>query len=79
MAADTVSAGEAYITNLPDSLGERAVKRYRGIALPARSWLVNRTFFWKTTVADRGLHWLWFRAVLSDGATDSLAVEVVVR
>ncbi len=77
-AADTVRAGEAFITNLPDSLCEQPVTSYRGIALPARSWLMGRTFFWKTSQADRGAHSVWFRAIFSDGKSDSLSVGVFV-
>ncbi len=76
---DTILAGQTFITNLPDSLHEEAVKRFRGIRLPARSWLLNRAFFWRTTENDRGTHEIWFRAVMMDESVDSISVGVVVR
>ena len=77
--ADTIRAGETFITNLPDSLAGQGVEQYTGVALPARSWLLKRSFFWRTRVADRGNHILWFRASLSDGKTDSLDLSIVVE
>jgi len=76
---DTVRAGDTFITNLPDSLAGQEIDRYIGVALPARSWLLKKSFFWKTRTADRGNHTLWFRAFLSDGRTDSLNLSVVIE
>ncbi len=78
-AADTVKSGQTFITNLPDSLYGQSVVRYRGITLPARSWLLKRSFFWKTSASDRGDHEFWFRALLKDETTDSLSIRVTVK
>lgn len=79
---DTITVGDLFITNLPDSINGLPSTRYIGIELPARSWLLNRTFFWKTSEADRGDHALWFY-VFRDGDSaapaDSIAVHVIVR
>ena len=75
---DTVKAGQVYITNLPDSLSGTRVDRYQGIELPAFSWLLDRSFFWRTSIQDKGNHELWFRAFLSDESVDSVAVNVVI-
>ena len=77
--ADTVRAGQTYITNLPDSVSGIPVLRYRGIALPPKSWLINQSFFWRTDVMDRGLHELWFRAYLTDSSVDSLSLLIAVE
>ena len=71
VARDTVRAGETFIANLPDSLGGRAVISYRGVALPAFSMLIEKSFFWRTQETDRGEHEFWFRATLASG-DDSL-------
>ena len=77
--ADTVKSGQTFITNLPDSVAGQPVLRYRGIALPARSWLMRQSFFWKTSDQDRGAHTIWFRAFLKDESVDSLSVQVIVK
>lgn len=56
-AADTlrysVPAGEALIVNLPPRhRGNEA--SYRLLKAPALSWLVDRSFFWRTTAGERG-------------------------
>jgi len=77
--ADTILAGQTYITSLPDSLNGHFVVHLRGVSLPAYSWLVQKSFFWRTSTRDRGDHEFWFRAVLDDERVDSLAVRVRVE
>ena len=82
IAADTVRAGELFVTNLPDSINGMRSVRYTGIVLPTRSWLLNQTFFWRTSEADRGDHALWFyvfRESEIDMPADSLAIHVTIR
>ena len=79
VSADTVKSGQTFITNLPDSVSGQSVVRYRGIELPARSWLMKQSFFWKTSERDRGEHEFWFRAYLKDESMDSLMVQVIVE
>ncbi len=76
---DTIIAGQTFIANLPDSLHKQAVKQFRGIKLPARSRLLNRAFFWRTTEKDRGTHEIWFRAIMMDESMDSISLGVVIR
>lgn len=77
--ADTIIAGQTFITNLPDSVHGQVVKQFRGIKLPAQSWLLNRAFFWRTTQKDRGTHEIWFRAILMDESVDSVSIGVVIQ
>ena len=80
--ADTVEAGEVFITNFPDSINGLRSVRYAGIELPTRSWLRNKTFFWRTTESDRGDHALWFYVFREDAAdvpADSVAIQVTIR
>ena len=80
--ADTIMAGEVFITNLPDSIDGMRSVRYAGIELPTRSWLRNQTFFWKTTESDRGDHALWFYVFREDDMVipaDSVVIHVTVR
>jgi hypothetical protein len=73
-----VQAGEPLLVTLPDEHRGREA-RYRVLDAPALSWLVDRSFYWRTLPAERGvLHVLFERTV--DGAepdTLVLAVELV--
>jgi len=80
--ADTVEAGEVFITNFPDSINGLRSVRYAGIELPTRSWLRNKTFFWRTSESDRGDHALWFYVFREDDAdvpADSVEIHVTIR
>jgi len=80
--ADTIMAGEVFITNLPDSIDGMRSVRYAGIELPTRSWLRNQTFFWKTTESDRGDHALWFYVFREADMVipaDSVVIHVTIR
>jgi hypothetical protein len=82
VVADTirtaVQAGEALIVTLPErhAGGEAA---YRVLEAPALSWLVDRSFFWQTLPAERGLRLIVFERTARGAAADTLvlAVEVV--
>jgi len=64
--ADTLDAGDTFITVLPDSLNQRPVIAYSAKQLPLMSWLRGRSFFWKTSSKDVGLHSFRFLAELQD-------------
>ena len=48
-----VRAGETLIVALPAAPGG-AEATYRAVEAPALSWLVDRSFMWKTLAAERG-------------------------
>ncbi len=62
--ADTVLAGRAFITQLPDSIDGLALSRYSAARLPLFSWLKDTSFVWATSEKDRGRH-----AIESDAHT----------
>lgn len=54
--ADTVTAGDVFVIQLPDSVSGVAIEKYSSDRLPLKSWLVERSFFWSTSLEDRGSH-----------------------
>ena len=48
-----VRAGETLIVALPATVGGAEVT-YRAVEAPALSWLVDRSFLWRTLAAERG-------------------------
>lgn len=84
--SDTVNAGDLFVVNLPDSISGVPVYEYAARSLPLRSWLLKKSFFWRTTDSDRGDHaltFLVFHEARSAGAesvpSDSVLVDVTVR
>jgi hypothetical protein len=84
--SDTVEAGHLFVTNLPDSISGMPVYEYAARALPLRSWLLKKSFFWKTSEADRGDHALTFYVFHEERSedadanpADSIIVNVVVK
>jgi hypothetical protein len=84
--SDTVEAGHLFVTNLPDSISGMPVYEYAARVLPLRSWLLKKSFFWKTNEADRGDHALTFyvfhevRSEDTDASpADSIIVRIVVK
>lgn len=73
-----VQAGEILIFALPDSLAGRPVAAYAVVRAPALSWLVDRSFFWRTLEQDDGRHALRLAATFADRTTDTLVVSVHV-
>lgn len=60
---DSVTAGNVYIRQLPDSIDGVPVSTYTATRLPLRSWLLDKSFFWATEEVDRGEHTLDLRAI----------------
>jgi hypothetical protein len=81
--ADSVTAGDVYIRQLPDSINGMAVSTYTATRLPLRSWLLDKSFFWVTKEEDRGEHTFDLRAIPISGrdSVDSFPfpLHVVVR
>ncbi len=75
----TVRAGETLILALPDTLGARPVASYAVVRAPARSWLVDRSFLWRTLPRDAGTHRLLFEAAFAEAPPETLAVRVTVE
>jgi hypothetical protein len=80
--ADTVrrrvAAGEPLIMTLPGALSDRPVAAYRLLQAPALSWLVGRSFFWRTRPEDAGTHVLLVRAAFDQPPPDTLTILVDV-
>ena len=75
--SDTTAAGSVLIRALPDSIAGEAVASYRAIVIPARGWLVDRSFFWRVPSDARGPYTFLFGAVRAT-ATDSVRLQVTV-
>lgn len=56
-----VRVGEAFVTQLPDTLAGRPVTGYVTDRTPTTSWLTGTAFFWRPRPADAGTHRLVFR------------------
>lgn len=75
----TAPAGRVFITALPDTLGGRAVAAYALLQAPALSWLVDRSFFWRTRPEDAGRTLLLFEARHAAPPADTLAILVTLE
>jgi|GEM_PF-2159658 len=74
-----VQSGEVLIFNLPSSFGTRRMERYRLKQAPALSWLVDRSYFWRTLSKDVGEHTLIFEATAVGSTLEDIYVVVDVR
>lgn len=72
---DTVRAGDTFILQLPDSLSGDKIMTWELEMPPLRSWVRDRSFFWKTSAEDLGVHELRFQAILAEGS-DTLAYPI---
>ncbi len=81
--AETLSyiaqAGEVLIFNLPELLDGRKIDEYRIKEAPALSWLVKRSFFWRTLPKDVGKHEVLLNALVNGSAMESVVVEIEIR
>ncbi|WP_457651282.1 hypothetical protein [Rhodocaloribacter sp.] len=75
----TVRAGETLILALPDSLDARPVAAYAVVRAPALSWLVDRSFLWRTRPGDAGTHRFLFEAAFAEAPPETLVVRVNVE
>lgn len=81
--AETLSyvsqAGEVLIFNLPATLGQRKIDSYTITKAPALSWLVQKSFFWRTLPKDAGKHEILFKAVAGGSNVEDVVVQVEIR
>ncbi len=69
-----MTSGEPLVTLLP---GEDDVT-FRVLRAPALSWLVGRSFYWKTLPAERGREYVLIERSRGDVVRDTLVVVVEV-
>ena len=79
-AADTlhyqVRAGAPFLVVLPATAGGRPAT-YRAVSAPAMSWLVDRSFYWKTLPTERGTMPIVFEQTAASDERLVLMVEIV--
>lgn len=73
----TIRAGETLIVALPPRLAGSEV-RYEVEQAPALSWLVDRSFMWRTLTQERGTLPVRFRRFGNRGGSDSLVLLVEI-
>lgn len=82
IAADTlrydVRAGEPLLVALPAQVRGQAVE-YELDRAPALSWLVDRSFMWKTTPGERGVLLIRIRRTAAGADMAPLVLLVTVR
>lgn len=71
---ETVPAGEPLIMTLPP----RTNASYAPLRVPALSWLVDRSFVWRTRPEDTGMHTMTFTVTANSASADTLVVQVRV-
>jgi hypothetical protein len=72
-----VRAGETLIVALPGRIGGSEVS-YEVIEAPALSWLVDRSFMWRTLSRERGTLPVRLRRTLSGRAAEDLVLLVEI-
>jgi hypothetical protein len=79
VVADTlfarVQAGEPLVLSLPETYRGGAAE-YRLLRAPALSWLVDRSFFWRTLPAERGLMFVLVERIASGVQPDTLVLAI---
>ena len=73
----SVRAGETLIVALPPRVAGAEV-RYEIDQAPALSWLVDRSFLWRTLAQERGTLPVRFRRLGAAGGTDALVLLVEI-
>ena len=74
-----VQAGEVLIFNLPELLDGKKIDEYKIKRAPALSWLVKRSFFWRTLAKDVGEHEVLLNAMVNGSSVESVVVEIEIR
>lgn len=81
--AETLSyvsqAGQVLIFNLPENIGQRKIDAYRIRKAPALSWVVKRSFFWRTLPKDAGKHEVLLQALVNGLAVEQVVVLIDIR
>lgn len=70
----SVRSGEPLVTALP---GEPA-STYRVLRAPALSWLVGRSFYWRTLPAERGREFVLIERRIRGEPQDTLVLVITV-
>lgn len=82
-ASDTltyfISSGEILIVNLPDLYRGFDIERYEIRSAPALSWLVERSFFWRTLGKETGSFDIVFDAISGGQPVNELVLAVNVQ
>jgi hypothetical protein len=74
-----IRGGEILIMSLPGELGGEDVERYSLVRAPALSWLIDRSFMWRTLTEDVGTHEVLLHAAVDSISTDTLVLSIVVE
>ncbi|OZC02731.1 hypothetical protein [Rubricoccus marinus] len=74
----TVTAGSPLIVALP-VLHEGRSATYRLLDAPALSWLVDRSFLWRTTPSERGTLPVQIERTVEGAGVDRLVLMVEIR
>ncbi len=74
-----IQAGEVLIFNLPEVIEGREIDSYRLKESPALSWLVEKSFFWRTLANDVGQHEILLSVIRNGIVIDELVVQVDIR
>ena len=74
-----ISSGEILIVNLPDRYLGYEIERYEIRSAPALSWLVERSFFWRTLGKESGSFDIVFDAISEGSRVDELVLAVNVQ
>ncbi|MDX1440397.1 MAG: hypothetical protein R3284_10895 [Rubricoccaceae bacterium] len=74
----TVQAGEPLIVQLPEAFQGQPVE-YRVIQAPALSWLVDRSFYWRTLPSERGTLPVLIERTVRGLPSDTLVLMVEIR
>ena len=75
----TVKAGEVLIFALPELWEAIPVEHYSIVHAPALSWLVDRSFFWRTLEENVGTYHVIFEVDYPDEPADTLVVSIAVE
>ena len=74
-----ISSGEILIVNLPEQYQGFEIERYEIRSAPALSWLVERSFFWRTLGKESGSFDIVFDAISEGQRIDELVLAVNVQ
>ena len=74
-----ISSGEILIVNLPDQYRGFDIERYEIRSAPALSWLVERSFFWRTLGKETGSFDIVFDAISGGQPVNELVLAVNVQ
>lgn len=74
-----IRGGEILIMSLPDELEGEVIERYSLVRAPALSWLIDRSFMWRTLTDDVGTYEVLLHAAVDSISADTLVLSIVVE